>query len=236
MTMRLKAQLLMVCMVSTAVLADVRPFAFTYDYSRTPAGKWEVETYFTPTISDLNNVASTTTNKFQLEYEAGMEKFDVGLYQQFSQDSSGSVKYGGFKFRIKFPFAEEGKLPIDLMGYIEGSSNSNFQEKGVELKLIISKQVGVFRFAANPTLEAEFAESNKIEPELSLGAAYRKSTLGSIGFESKISEDGLFIGPTISHGIDGNWIALGTLFKLVDGEEKGGPDFQIRLIWGLAPQ
>ena len=75
-------------------------------------------------------------------------------------------------------------------------------------------------------------DQNEIEIEYASGLSYKINKLLRAGFEIKGSENGHYLGPTISHGVHDIWFSLGSAFAVgaVKGEK---PDMEIRMIMGI---
>ena len=99
----------------------------------------------------------------------------------------------------------------------------------------MAKDIGRFNVAFNPVFEvAEGKEDEDIEFEAkyAFGGSYEINRLLVVGVEFKGGESGHYWGPTVSHGSERFWFAIGTLFELAD-VDPGKPEFQMRTIFGL---
>lgn len=211
--------------------ADGRHFVWTYEYQTMPRGEAELETYteFSHVENDTGRFSTTT---LQYEYEVGMtDKFDVGIYQKFQQDSNGPLAYDGFKIRARYRLGEKGRWIVNPLLYVEYKDNAAFDSSVLETKLILTRDFNKLNLAFNPIVEFEFEEDEtEIEFEFSGGLSYLLHPLLSLGLEAKGTGNDLYWGPTISHGKNDLWFALGWLTPANKGQ---GADRKIRFILGV---
>ncbi len=214
--------------------ADERSYVWTYEYMIMDPGKAEIETYTTfsgPAIGDLEGKTSTELN---FETEIGMtEHFDFAIYQNFKQAPEGGLTYSGFKLRSRFKIGKKDQFFMDPLIYVEYKGKPDFHEHEIEAKFILAKDLGNFNISLNPYFEMEFEDGEtEFAPKYAVGASYKVTPLFSFGLEAKGSEDGHYLGPTISHGAHGIWVAWGMLFG-AGGIEEGKSEFMTRFILGI---
>ncbi|RMH69883.1 MAG: hypothetical protein D6675_11195 [Gemmatimonadetes bacterium] len=216
------------------VHADQRSYVWTYPYISTEPGHAELEHYYTTTTPNLDQPEGTTTTEHQFEVEIGMnERFDVAIYQVFKQAPDDALKYNGYKLRCRYRLGERGKWFIDPQLYAEYKGKSDFHEHELEGKLILARDFDRWNIALNPVFEAEWEDSEwETETKLNAGISYHPTKLLAVGMELQTSEDATYLGPTISHGEDGLWVALGSAFAAGDVEE-GAAEFKLRMILGV---
>lgn len=223
---------LLILLLATNVMADGRRYVWTYEYLTMHKGEAELETYteFSHTDTDSGRLTSTT---LQYEYEIGMnDRYDVGIYQVFKQSPDQPIHYDGYKIRMRYRFGEKGRWPLDPLLYLEYKNNGSFDHPVLETKLILAKDINKFNFSLNPVLEFEFEdEGTEMEFEYAAALSYRLHPLLSLGMETKGSADELYLGPTISHGKEDLWFAIG-LLQPISGEDLA--DRKIRMIIGVA--
>jgi hypothetical protein len=219
---------------ATIVHADERTYVWTYEYQTLPRGVAELEHYLTFTSPELGEFEGTTTVEHQIEYEFGMnDRFDVGIYQVFKQKPGESLTYNGFKVRGRYRFGEKNMYFMDPLIYVEYKNKPDFSEHAMEVKFILAKDIGRFNIALNPYFEVEEGEEEtEFTPKYAAGLSYALHDLFKIGVEFKGSEKGHYIGPTIAHGNDAFYVAVGALFKAAD-VDPGEPEFQMRSIIGI---
>ena len=237
MTDRFRASLLTIgtfLALASGLRADGRSFVWTYQYQTMPRGTAEVE-YYTTFQSLLNPAMKGATTAFhELELEVGMnDRFDIGLYQRFSQVPGGSFTYDGFKVRARKRFGEQGLLIVDPLIYLEYKGVPDFSSHEVEAKLILAKTLGKIEWAVNPQIEIE-SEDGVTETSwaYTAGINYDWSPIFRSGLEVKGSAGGHYLGPVISHGKEELWVALGVLRSVTD-VTAGKPRMMIRLIVGV---
>jgi hypothetical protein len=196
-------------------------------------GKAEIEQYTTFQTVEKDSANSTST-ELNFEAEIGMnEHYDFAIYQVFKQSEGSGMKYDGFKLRMRYKIGEQNQFFIDPLIYLEYKGNPGFSEHTIEGKLILAKTFDRFRFAINPYFEYEYEDEEwEFAAKYAAGFTYEFVPLFRAGIEAKGDETGNYFGPTIAHGVDNIWFALGTLFKI--GEvDAGKPDYQVRMIIGL---
>lgn len=215
------------------LFADNRSYVWTYEYITMEKGNSELEQYTTFKTLDNNDFENTTSSELNLEFEVGMtNNFDVGIYQNFKQDINSSFVYDGFKIRTRYKIGEKEEYFADFLIYFEYINNANLSKNEFEPKLIIAKDYGNFNISFNPYLEIEKEEKEwEFKPKYAVGTRYKFGKLFSFGLEFKGDAENHYIGPTISHGNQKMYFALGSLFGYSVQKEK--PKFQMRVILGF---
>jgi len=214
--------------------ADQRHFVWTYEYMIMEKGKAEIEQYTTLSSLSADEFKGNSSTELNFEAEIGMnEHYDFAIYQNFKQGTDGVLKYSGFKLRSRFLIGEKNLFFVDPLIYVEYQGNSDFSSHAIETKLILEKDFGDFRLSLNPYFEYEFDdEESEFVPKYAIGATYSLGKLFNMGFECKGDKNRNYIGPTLSHGSENIWVALGTLYGIGKVEE-GKPEVQIRMILGI---
>lgn len=220
--------------VLSVLLADTRSFVWTYEYATMPAGVAEIEHYMTLEINDSEMLENNVTTKHDIEVEIGMnDRFDIGIYQSFKQSPNMPFEYTGFKIRGRYRIGEENQWIMDPLLYFEYKSTPDFHHQTIESKIILAKKLGRVQLALNPVYELEF-EDRESESEFgySAGIAWEFSQLFKLGSEFKGNSEKLYWGPTISHGKDGMYIAVGYLNSM-SGSTNSGPEAMVRVLMGI---
>ncbi len=215
---------------ASAVSADQRSYVWTYEYKTMHRGKAEIEHYLTLSAPDIDKMEGATNTEHNIELEIGMtDHFDFSIYQVFKQDPEKKFTYEGYKLRSRYRLGEKGKFVVDPLVYVEYKGKPDFSKHVIELKLILAKDIGKLNIALNPVLEIEREDDEwESKMEYAAGMSYKLGSLLSVGLEAKGSKDAHYIGPTISHGTEKLWGALGSGFSI--GDAKG---FKIRMILGI---
>ena len=223
----------LLCLMSE-VTADPRLFVWTYEYQTMDRGKAEIEQYTTFSTLDLKNRETSTASDLQIELEVGMtNRFDIGLYQSFSQVPSGNLNYSGFKIRARYRLGSKGQYLFDPLLYLEYKGTPGHSKSELEGKIILAREMDNFLFAVNPILEVEFEnESLEWQPGYSTGLSYNLQKLWAIGLEMKGSRNGHYLGPVLFHGDETLWMTLGVI-KNIGKTIKGKPQLYLRLIVGI---
>ncbi|UCG51601.1 MAG: hypothetical protein JSW58_15670 [Candidatus Latescibacterota bacterium] len=220
---------------SSVCLADQRAYVWTYEYMTLPRGATELESYTTISTPDVNKFEGITSTEQQLELEVGMtDRFDFAIYQVFIQEPESDLRYKGYKLRARYRFGEKDKYPLDPLVYAEYKGKPDFSEHGIELKLVLAKDIGRLNIALNPILELEREDGEwEAEPEYAVGLSFGiVDELLRLGIEGKGSEHGHYVGPVISHGRQHAWMTLGSAIKASNIDE-GKPELQVRLVVGI---
>ncbi len=176
--------------------ASPRPLPVTYNYETNGEGEGEVEEYadLSPVRSNLPNAPGIKRNylatQFQTEYEYGItDRLELGLYvtiapfNGFVGDNAHMIEGTGTKQRLRYRFADEGVLPIDIGVYGEITEIETYVS--LEAKLILQKRWGNLRAVANLVAEYEwnFDVSHDWEINPSAGLTYQVTPVFNPGVE-----------------------------------------------------
>jgi hypothetical protein len=178
--------------------ANPMPLPYTYVYSTLPKGEAEVEQYvdLTPVKAyDPNGaIQPYLASQFQTEFEYGItDHLELGLYIAFQPpapegytETATLTEGTGTKERLRYRFAEEGQLPIDLAVYGEIVEFAN--ELEFEGKILLQKRFGDLIIAANlwGEIEKEYATpANEVDwvANPTLGATYQVTPVFHLGVE-----------------------------------------------------
>jgi len=219
---------------SSLAHGDSRLYVWTYEYKTMESGVVELEHYLTLSSPSLDSFEGQTSTEHNIELEIGMnDRFDFAVYQVFTQPPGAAFTYKGYKLRFRYRLGEKGRYYLDPLLYFEYKGKPDFSEHGLEYKLILAKDIGRLNFAINPVYEIEF-EKNKQKSEFkyNTGVGYAISSLLTLGLEARGGENGHYLGPVISHGKDGVWVALGSAFA-VSPIKNNKPEAMIRMIIGV---
>jgi hypothetical protein len=175
--------------------ASPRPLPVTYNYETNGEGEGEVEEYadVTPVRALQHNTNTPGTylaTQFQTEYEYGItDRLELGLYvtlapfNGFYDDNAHMIEGTGIKQRLRYRFADEGVLPIDMGVYGEITENETYVS--FEAKFILQKRFGNLRAIANLVAEYEwnFDVSHDWEINPSAGLTYQVTPVFNPGVE-----------------------------------------------------
>jgi len=172
------------------------PLPFTYTYPTLAKGEAEVEQYadLTPVRGVSTASGNPTTylaTQFQTEFEIGVtDHLELGLYLAFQpvpanmNDAAILTEGTGSKQRLRYRFAEEGQLPVDIALYGEVVEFEN--ELEFEGKILLQKRFGNLVVAANlwGEVEDEYAAGGvDWVANPTLGATYQLTPAVHLGFE-----------------------------------------------------
>jgi hypothetical protein len=222
--------------ISSVVLADRRPYVWTYNYQTVPKGMAEVEYYLTHKISDWDNYDAGNTWEHSVEFEYGLTNhWDIAIYQTFQHTNteiSNDFDYTGTKIRTRYRIGEKDQLPVDVLLYAEyifGEGPKEYDK--FEGKLILAKDIGKWNLAYNQIYEQKTRNGNDIEHGYATGLSYEFSPVWRLGVEStgNYTESKYYLGPTVSWASEKVWASFGILGGLNDQSD----DLQFRLILGF---
>jgi hypothetical protein len=182
--------------LAPAVLANPHPLPYSYPYQTLPKGKVEVEE-----IADLvpmrvarekpdgtRDSVTALRSQLQTELELGVsDRLELALYFSFHQAATAdtpAMRFDGLKQRLRYRFAEEGDLPVDMGLYFEVAEFYN--EVELEEKVLLSKRFGYLTTVCNLWVEQEyyFQEQDwKLIYNPTLGATYELSPSFMLGLE-----------------------------------------------------
>ncbi len=224
----------LVALVSVSA-ADRRRFVWTYEYHTMPAGGAELEHYFGYELNDRDN-PDAGSYSHQLEVEVGIsDRWDISIYQMFSQVNESGFAYDGFKLRTRYRLFESGTYPVDPLLYLELKRPSDHAEPTVlEGKLILARTHQQVFSAFNLVLERELGSGHELEWKYDLGLGYEFIPAVSLALEAKgnfeSGDDNKHgLGPTLSLARGTVWISTGVLFPLTNHTS----DFELRYIMGI---
>jgi hypothetical protein len=153
----------------TAVRADRRAYAATYEAVTAPQGELDVEAWSTY-ARDAEVLDGPPSRGFRnmLELEYGLtSRWDVALYNILDVDTTaGTAGYGGLKLETRYRLAPAGTWFVDPVLYLEyqylrhGDANHK-----LELKLILAKDIARWNVAFNLAAEAEHLVTGDTVPE-----------------------------------------------------------------------
>ncbi len=230
-------------------MATPRQLPFTYPYETLPEGAVELELYGDMTPNRVLRDAAGDETKgrvyepryvLQSEFEYGLtDHTELGFYQVFQAEpqngGDNSLKFDGFKWRVRHRFGEAGKWPVDVAVYVE--LETMHDEIALEEKLLLSKRWGRFRAMTNLWIEQAIgrpydAGTKKIDLIVNptLGAVYELTPRFHPGIEYWMrayldtdSDDPIehqnrrahhFIGPTAHLALGRLWWTFGAYVNL----------------------
>ena len=181
---------------SLVAAANPHPLPYSYPYQTLPKGKIEVEE-----IADLvpmrvarekedgtRDAVTAVRSQLQTELEIGVQdRLELALYFSFHQSATAdtpAMRFDGMKQRLRYRFAEEGDLPIDMGVYFEVAELYN--EVELEQKLLLSKRFGYLTSVCNLWVEQEYyfqTQEWKLIYNPTLGATYEFSPNLMLGLE-----------------------------------------------------
>jgi hypothetical protein len=175
----------------TSLLPAVFLFALA-EPARAQVDPWEFEVYPAQTlgrgmveVESLNSIVAdghtqggegTSAGEYPsgrmyrsaLELNYGLtDKLEAAVYVNYAHPNGGSFQYAGSKYRLRGSLFEQGELPVDLGWYaeLEWHRTPQFDDQDLELELrpILSKDLGRFSVVLNPRFEKVLVgpDSNK---------------------------------------------------------------------------
>jgi hypothetical protein len=187
----------LICTVFSGIAAaNPHPLPYSYPYQTLPKGRVEIEE-----IADLvpmrvarekedgtRDAVTSIRSRLQTELELGItDRLELGLYFSFHQGATAgtpALQFDGLKQRLRYRFAEEGDLPLDMGVYFEVAEFHN--EIEIEEKLLLSKRFGYLTLVSNLWVEQEYyfqTQEWKLIYNPTLGAVYELSPNLMLGLE-----------------------------------------------------
>jgi hypothetical protein len=255
--------LLVAGLFAPAAHANPHPLPYSYPYQTLPQGKVEVEA-----IADIVPVRvarekldgtrdAVTALRYQLqtELELGItDRLELGLYFAFRQGATAdtpALRFEGMKQRLRYRFAEEGDLPVDIGVYLEVAEFYN--EVELEQKLLLSRRFGYLTAVANLWVEQEYYFQDqewKLIYNPTAGAVYEFSPSFMLGLEywargrfddaASVTGDAAadspsgarhYLGPTFLLQSGEAWWSTGVYARLDHFSEDAGADDPYGKVW-----
>lgn len=227
--------LVLAVMLAAPAMADRRLMVWTYGYQTMPAGDSELEHYFGYKLPD-NRRRDEGQFSHQIEIELGLtDRWDISIYQMFSQENDSGFKYDGFKLRTRYRLFESGQYPVDPLLYFEMKRPAgNTDPTVLEGKLILARDFENIFTAFNFVVERNLGSGHETEWKYDIGFGYQAAPFLAFALESKGNfESGAKgkrgLGPTASFAKGSLWFSAGVLF----GISVAASDFEFRYILGI---
>jgi hypothetical protein len=179
-----------------AAVANPHPLPYSYPYQTLPQGKVEVEEIVDlvpmrvsrEKLDGTRDAVTALRYQLQTELELGItDRLELGLYFAFRQGATAdtpALRFEGMKQRLRYRFAEEGDLPVDIGVYLEVAEFYN--ELELEQKLLLSRRFGYLTAVANLWVEQEYYFQDqewKLIYNPTAGAVYEFSPSFMLGVE-----------------------------------------------------
>lgn len=192
----LLSTLLVAALPARSALANPHPLPYSYPYQTLPQGKIEVEEIVDlvamrvarEKLDGTRDAVTALRYQLQTELELGItDRLELGLYFAFRQGATAdtpALRFQGMKQRLRYRFAEEGDLPLDIGVYLEVAEFYN--EVELEQKLLLSRRFGYLTAVANLWVEQEYYfqdQAWKLVYNPTLGAVYEFSPNFMLGLE-----------------------------------------------------
>ncbi len=176
--------------------ANPHPLPYSYPYQTLAEGEVEVEEIVDlipmrvarEKLDGTRDAVTALRSQLQTEVELGLtDRLELGLYFVFRQGATAdtpALRFEGLKQRLRYRFAEEGDLPLDLGVYLEIAEFYN--ELEIEQKLLLSRRFGYLTTAVNLWVEQEYYfqdDAWKLIYNPTAGVVYELSPRFMIGLE-----------------------------------------------------
>lgn len=151
---------------SRVASANPHPLPFSYPYQTLAEAEVEVEEIVDlipmrvarEKLDGTRDAVTALRSRLQTEVELGLtDRLELGLYFVFRQGATAdtpALRFEGLKQRLRYRFAEEGDLPVDLGVYLEIAEFYN--EIEIEQKLLLSRRFGYLTTSINLWVEQEY--------------------------------------------------------------------------------
>jgi hypothetical protein len=224
---------------AAVVQADDRKFTYSYEAKTLPQGTWEFEQW--ATLQSGKDGGTWNTLLFREEIEYGVtDRLNGSIYLNSKYQGNRGVP--GLSDESSFGFqsmSTEWKYKLsdpstDAVGsLLYGELGFSSDEYEVEVKLVLSKEVGPFTFAYNLIYEVEVERADpgsvpawNVEHVLSntLGMSYSITSSLAVGVEAvdvarfAVTENtqthAFFLGPNAHYSSGSWWITVTVLFQV----------------------
>jgi hypothetical protein len=227
--------------------AGVRHFTFLYEAPTSAPASVELENWMT--WARTSNGERADELVFRHEIEIGVtERFQASIYfadwmYRHGSDDSG-LSYGDAALELIYNFSNPVVDPVGLSIYQEIKGGDRLLEW--ESKIIAQKNLGLFIFVYNGTIEAVWHGDDLRETEgefqQALGASYELAPRFSAGIEflhefvfpqwrDSHGIRNVFVGPNICYRRSNWFVTVSALAQAT--RTKDEPDFQLRTIFGI---
>lgn len=227
--------LLTISFIIPSVKADRRKYVWTYQFATMPMEGTELEFYQTVKSDERDSW------EYRIEIEHGITpRFDIAVYQIFSQQESESFKWDAFQIRGRYKLAAPGRFPLNPLLYVEYNRKIELgRQNKLETKLILGRNFDRINLAINPVWEFFWApgEPNH-ELGVDVGISYEFSYKFSLGAELTSrnefirggdDEQTAYLGPTASYAPGRMFYTVGVTWGITDESD----DTRIRFIMGI---
>jgi hypothetical protein len=192
----LLGSLLAAALLAPSARANPHPLPYSYPYQTLPQGKIEVEQIVDlvpmrvsrEKVDGTRDAVTALRYRLQSELELGItDRLELGLYFAYRQGATAdtpALRFEGMKQRLRYRFAEEGDLPIDIGVYFEVAELYN--EVELEQKLLLSRRFGYLTAVVNLWVEQEYYFQDqdwKLIYNPTAGAVYEFSPNFMLGLE-----------------------------------------------------
>ena len=221
---------LVMVMLGGEAHADQRSYVWTYEYLTLAKDSAEVEFYQTAVTKDRQKDSSSDWQQ-QLELEYGItDRLDAALYQVYEQKENDTMKYSGYKFRLRYRIAERNRLPADMLLYAEHQEKVD-ADNVFEGKLVLAKDIGKLNIAYNQIYKNTYTSGDRADHEYAAGASFEVTPALRLGVESKgnFRTDKYAAGPTLSWVGGRIWANLGAVYGL----NRRTNDREVRFLLGV---
>ena len=180
--------------------AEPRSYIFNQGYYTPEKGEFEVALYNDYNFIDTDD-SDLDTSKHQIELEYGVTShLQLAYYEVYGWSREEDFERDELKVEGKYRFLEAGELPVDVAlyaEYVNPNGHREIRSDEMELKLILSKNLGRWNVTGNFIAEREINEHDPWALEYTLGATYPVHPKVNLGLEIKES-----LGDSADFGID----------------------------------
>ncbi len=168
--------------------ADLRDYLFNQGYYTPKKGEFEVELYNDYNFTDLEN-SDEDSSKHQVELEYGLTNhLMLAYYEVYGWNRQDDFDRDELKVETKYRFFEAGELPVDIAlyaEYVNPDGHREIRSDEMELKLILSKNIGSWNVTGNFIGEREINQHDPWALEYTLGVSYPVHPKVKLGLEIK---------------------------------------------------
>ncbi|MBI3318175.1 MAG: hypothetical protein HYZ90_03385 [Candidatus Omnitrophica bacterium] len=168
--------------------AHLRDYIFNQGYHTSRKGEFEIELHNDLNLKEADNDESYSS-KHQVELEYGVtDHLQLATYEVFKWDRKDDFERDELKVEGKVRLLESGELPVDIALYGEYKNPNGHHDQrsdAMELKLILSKDLGPWNVTGNLITERKINQHDPWAFEYTLGISRPVHPQVRLGLEIK---------------------------------------------------
>ena len=188
--------------------ADWGTFAKSYEYMTSYRGGVDLELY-----TDMDGTKGVSKNQIELEYGI-TDHWMASLYGVATSGGANPFQFNQVKLETRYRFGERGQFVVDPAVYLEYKTPTvPGNNPGLEAKMILGKQTGIWNSVANLEYETDLTSSAIGQWNYTFGTNTEVAPGWRVGFEA-VGEDLAGAAPTENLGPVVSGVLGSTGFRL----------------------